>query len=151
MKKLLCLLGIAFIMTGCGNGEVKTMTCNAKNTDLANGYTIESTYTAKYKDGLVEEVETVEVVKSDDDEILDTLKTQTEKLYKTYNDKYKGYTYNITKDKDTVTAKVTINYNDMDIDKFAADNTVLKNYMKKGKITVDGLKAMYEAVGASCN
>ena len=39
----------------------------------------------------------------------------------------------------------------MDLDKFIEDNEAMKSFVNKdNKLTVDGVKAMYESIGATC-
>ena len=86
MKKSLIfcisLFLFVFLLSGCEN-EFKTMTCtkttNQNNTKMSLNYEVD------YKGNYVTKVKSVEIVKSDDSEYLNTLKEQTENIYSAYN------------------------------------------------------------------
>lgn len=150
MKKVI-LLGLAILLclTGCGNKE-ESLKCTLSSKDVVNGYSIESTYNINAKNDLVESVDTVEEVTSDSKEVLKTFETQLNDTYKKMNETYGGYEYSISIDGDKLTSKVTIDYNKMNIDQFIKDQPTLKSYVEKGKLKLDGIKSMYEALGATC-
>ncbi len=150
MKKLIVLLPVMLILlTGCGAKE-GTIKCTLSSKDAVNGYSLESEYNINYKGDYVEKVDTVEKVTSESEEILDTFKTTLNDTYSKMNDTYGGYDYNVTKDGDTVTSKVTIDYSKMDIEQFVKDQPSLKSYVDDNKLKVDGIKDLYKTMGATC-
>ena len=103
------------------------------------------------KDGLVNSVTTKETVESDNEQVRSYFKKTLEDSYNTANENYGGYTYNVTEDGNKVISDVTIDYSKMDLDKFVNDNSQMKSYIKNNKISLDGMKKIYEALGATCN
>lgn len=149
MKKVILLVPVILLcLTGCGKEE--SLKCTLSSKDAINGYSIESTYNIKAKNDLVESVDTIEEVTSDSEEILEAFETQLNDSYSKMNETYGGYEYSISIDGDKLTSKVTIDYNKMNIDQFIEDQPTLKSYAKKGKLKLDGVKSMYEALGATC-
>lgn len=145
MKKLVlfvCLL----MLCGCGS---KTMKC--ESTSKQEKYTINSSYTVHSGGGIVKKVESVETVESKDEEFLKTVEDNFNKQYKYNSETYGGYDYKVTNKDGKVVSTVTINYKKMDLEKFIKDNQAMKSYANdKNKITLDGLKKMYESMGAKC-
>ncbi len=150
MKKFFVLIPILMLcLTGCGSNS-GTLKCTLESKDAVNDYSLSSTYTVNYKKGLVESVDTVEEVSSDSEDVLDTFEDTLNETYSKMNDTYGGYDYKVTKSDGKVTSKVTIDYNKMDLDQFTKDQPALKNYIKDGKLKIEGLKSMYESMGATC-
>lgn len=138
------------LVTGCGDKE-KTVACKLSSNDKLNGYALESTYTIYAKGSTVEKVVTKEEVTSDNDEVLEFTEENLKETYKKADQAYGGYKYNVEKKDNKVTSDVTIDYNKMNLEQYAKDMPALKNYMKKGKLSVDGAIAIYEAMGATCD
>lgn len=148
MKKILIVLAVVFLaLTGCGK-KPATIKCTLSN-DLGY-YKVESTYNINYTGKTVDSVETVEKAISDNSTILDTLEKTLKESYETANKKYGGYTIDIKKGENEVVFTVKIDYNKMDVEQFAKDEPALKAYVDGKKLTVEGLKAIYTAMGATC-
>lgn len=80
------------------------------------------------------------------------MKTNLDNQYKTYNDKYGGYKYKITLNKNKVISNVTVDYKKYDMKKFSIDNAAMKEYIDKDyNYTIDGAKRYYNSIGAKCN
>lgn len=150
MKKFILLIPAMLIcLSGCG-AEEGTTKCTLSSKDVVNNYSLESEYIINYKGDLVENVETTETVISDDDEILDTFKTTLNDTYSKMNETYGGYTYDVTKEDGKVISKVTIDYNKMNVEQFVKDQPTLKSYIEDNKLKAEGLKELYETMGATC-
>ena len=152
MKKGL-LLSLLFVLvvvvTGCGSKEsAKILTCTMKGT-VIEGTDIESTYKVTYTGKYVDLVESVETVKSDSQEILESYKETVEKMYSPYKD-VKYYEYNIDLKDDTLTSKATINYAKIDTAKMLEINSANSTMIKDGKVAISTLKQVYENMGATC-
>jgi len=64
---------------------------------------------------------------------------------------YEEIYYYITNKDGKVVSKVTIDYSKIDIDKFVKENPAMKSYVNKyNQITLEGVKKMYESMGATC-
>lgn len=151
MKKSILVLPILMLgLTGCGGGKAEKITCTNSTNDVVNGYSTESTYVINYKGKNVDSVETVETVTSDNEEILSAVAEQLEKTYGTTNEAYGGYTYKVENKDGKVVSTVTIDYNKMDLDQYVKDMPSLKNFVKDGKMQLDGVKSLYETMGATC-
>lgn len=154
MKKFLLSLALVFllVLTGCEkNKKVMVTTCTLSNNDTLNGYQLNSTYKIYSTNNEVNKVESKEVVSSSSAEILNLFEKTLSNTYKTTNDTYGGYTYSITNENSKVTAITTIDYKQINLDKYIKDNTVMKQYVNKnGNLTVDAIKQIYTNLGASC-
>lgn len=168
MKKLASIAVILLLLTGCnsnnnvnngGNEQENTnndaveqkLTCTLHTNDVVNGYTLDATYVATYKNDLVYNVESTEVIKSDSSEIIDYFNNFVTETYTTMNENYGGYTYSVNKTSEGLTSEATIDYEQVDIKKLVEDQPTMKSYVKDNKITVEGIKAMYTQMGATCD
>ena len=113
-------------------------------------YKLESTYKINYTGKTVDSVETVEKVTSSNSTVLDTFEKTLKETYENANNKYGGYTIDIKKSDSEVVSTVKIDYSVMDVEQFAKDEPSIKGYIDGNKLTVDGLKAIYTAMGATC-
>lgn len=155
MKRFLKLLTVLLVITmlcGCGATEKeRTIKCTSSQKNLANGYELKSEYNIYAKGDIVKSVKTKEVITSNQETVLNYFETTLNTTYEKYNSEYGGYKYEITNDGNKVTSDVEIDYSTMNLKKFSDDNTSLKSYMNdNNELTVDGLKTMYKALGATC-
>lgn len=144
---------VILLCTGCNatNNEEKIMNCDLKSTNSVQGYTLTSKYTIYYTGDSVNSVETKEEVKSDEESILDYFEKTLTNTYETANENYGGYDNNITRSDNSITSTTKIDYNKMDMKKYIDDNTAVKSYVNSdNKFTVDGIKSIYETMGAIC-
>lgn len=150
MKKLILLVpALLLSLTGCAT-QTGTINCTLSSKDVVNGYELDSVYKINYTGDYVDSVETVEVVTSDSDSILDTFETTLNDSYSATSEAYGGYTYEVTREEKKVTSDVTIDYSEMDIKEFVEDQPTLNSYVEDGKFLVEGIKALYESMGATC-
>jgi len=124
--------------------SVCTLNKNADETSVKSEYNIYST------EGYVDKVETIETVIADSDDILDEYEKLVKNTYSTYNKKYGGYTFDIDRKSDKLIVNTTIDYKKMDLEAFAEDNDGMESYMKNGKLSLTGIKELYESIGADC-
>lgn len=155
MKKGLKILFISLfviLISGCGKSNKEVVsTCTLSSNQSSNGYKISSNYEIHSKDGLVNSVTTKETVESDNEQVRSYFKKTLEDSYNTANESYGGYTYNVTEDGNKVISDVTIDYSKMNLEKFVNDNSQMKSSIKNNRISLDGMKKIYEALGATCN
>ena len=145
--KLTFVFMLVALLAGCKGGYVVTK-CSSTSDQSASGYTIKSEYNIY---DVVSKVEITETVTSKNTTILAYFEKQHKDQYKANNNTYKGYTYNVTNKDGKVVSKVTIDYSKMDLNKFIKDNPAMKSYVNKDKkITLNGIKKMYESMGSTC-
>lgn len=149
MKKLKLLLVVllALIVTGCGKAEEKTMTCT--RTLNQDGLKMEFNYTVTYQGDYVKTVKSVEKVTSDDPTVLDTYKSAVEQLYAPY-EKLDYYDTKVTIEGNTMTSTADINYEKIDVDKLIELDSANKQMFTDGKIKVETMESVYNQVGATC-
>lgn len=155
MKKIVCgmivLCGMTLLLSGCGKETAQTMTCTLTQKDVVNQYELDATYVVNYKNDLVTDVETTEIVTSDDTTVLDSFEQQLKQIYQAMQDSYGGYDINIQNDGQKVTSIVKIDYQKLNFDQLIEDNSAMKNYVNdKNQLTLDGIKTMYQSQGISC-
>ena len=155
MKNILEFLAVflfVIILAGCtSKTEEKVVRCTLKLNDAAQNYEIESVYSI-YTDGsVVNKVETTEIVTSDDDYVLDYFENYTNTMYTNMNNAYGGYDFNITKEDGKLISDTKVDYLKLDREKLAKDEPTMKSYMNDDyMITLEGIKSMYEQMGATC-
>lgn len=155
MKKVLkvfATLLVVVILFGCGaSTEEKVVKCTISQKDLTNGYELKSEYNIYAQGEVVKSVKTKEVITSEQESILSYFQTTLNTTYEKYNSEYGGYTYEVTKEGNTVTSNVAIDYTKMDLDKFSEDQSSIKSAINdNNELTVDGIKSMYQSMGATC-
>ncbi len=161
MKKILyVLIAVLFvgIVTGCEikfNNESqteKTFICSLHDDRTStNGYVLDAEYKGFYKGLYVSRVETVEKITSSNAELLDSFKSSVESTYLANNAKYGGYNYNVTVSGGVLTSTAIIDYEVLDVAGMVKDEPTMKPYTKDNKMTVNGVKAIYESLGATCS
>lgn len=150
IKLTLTLLLLLVLLSGCSTGN-KVTKCISTSDQNASGYKIKSEYNIYYKNDLVNKVETIETVDSKNNTILAYFEKQLKNQYKSYNENYGGYSYEVTNKDGKVVSKVTVDYSKMNLNKFIKDNPGMKSYTNKNnKITLKGIKSMYQSIGAKC-
>lgn len=155
MKKIVCGLivlgGMTLLLSGCGKETAQTMTCTLTQKDVVNQYELDATYVVNYKNDLVTDVETTEIVTSDDTTVLDSFEQQLKQIYQAMQDNYGGYDINIQNDGQKVTSIVKIDYQKLNFDQLIEDNSAMKNYVNdNNQLTLEGIKTMYQSQGISC-
>lgn len=153
MKKFIRLtfvLMLMLVLAGC-NGKEQVLKCSSISDQSASGYKLKSNYDIYYSDDVVSKIITTETVSSKNTTILAYFEKQLKNQYKVNNESFGGYTYKITNKDGKVVSKVTIDYSEMDIDKFVKENPAMKSFVNKSnQITLKGVKSMYESMGATC-
>lgn len=148
--KFLSVFVLVLLLTGCFDKK-DVSKCTLNNDQSASGYTINSTYNIYSTNGVVNSVETKEIVTSENTTILAYFEDLLKKQYEAANKSYGGYKFEVSKSDKKVTSTVSINYDKMDLAKFIKDNTAMKSYVNKSnKLTLEGAKKLYESLGATC-
>ena len=153
MKKIIfsltIFLTVVLFTAGCGSSN--KVTCTLESDQSASGYKLKAEYNIYYDGDVVTKVDTTETIESSNNSILSYFEKATKEQYKTNNEKYKGYDYEVTNKDGKVVSKVTVDYSKQDLKKFVEDNPAMESFVNKdNKLTLDGVKSMYESVGATC-
>ena len=155
MKKVFAFGGAfcaLLILTACGTTKKEgTVSCTLHQKNVLANYELDSTYKIYYQGDVVNKVETVEVIASDDAEVLSLFEDTLNTTYKTMNDTYGGYDYSVKNESNKVTATTTIDYTKLDLLQLVQDDTSMKSIVNAdNKITLDGIKSLYTQMGAEC-
>ncbi len=149
MKKLYLLLMPLFmvILTGCGSSSEK-LVCTMEQT--TSGIDIKMTYTLEHDGTYVSSARFYEEYINDDDTTLEAVKKQVEDTYNSLNEKYGGYTINISKKGNKIVSDVKIDYTKANMDKLLEDNPSLSSYVENGKMLLSQMKSQYASSGLTC-
>ena len=145
MKKVLILSLLFF--TGCSSTSYKTMTCSRTTNKM--GVSMDLSYTIKYSDDIVSEIESIEKLRSNDINKLNDLKNEFENLYRDYNGA-DYYTYNVSLENNTLTNTYSIVYNRDDTNTLLKVAQSGKSFSKIGRVNLDSLLSYYKSVGVTC-
>lgn len=159
---LLCML----LLVGCGkdketkkdpsNGDSngsnqKVLECTNKSKNTVDNYEINATYKVYYTTDYVEKIVTVKEIVSNDNNVLDFQKQSFDNSYNNMKHYYGGYTFTSSKENGKVKYNITIDCLTIKMADLAKDYTRIKPYVDdKNHISVEGLKVIYESLGASC-
>ena len=154
MKKVIyatLLIAISVILfTGCEKKE-KVLTCKLVSDQEASGYVLNTTYDIYYKGNVVSKIELKEDIKSDSETILSYFEKSLKEQYDANNKKYGGYENTVTNKDGKVNTDVIIDFTKMDLKKYVEDNPAMENFLDKDNMTLDGIKTLYESMGATCD
>ncbi len=144
-----CLALVVLTLTGCGDDSVKTMKCSSHLNQ--NGIKTESKYEVTYKGKYVETVKTVETMETDKDsaDALEEVKKGIEALYADYA-KLDHYDNEVKIEENVLTSTTNIDYTKVDTDAMIKINSAMGQIIKDGKVSIDDMKSLYEAAGATC-
>lgn len=129
------------------NHSSGTLVCTLNNSDSA-WINVKGVYTVKYSGEYVNLVDTIETINSENEQWIEYYKNALEETYKPYKN-LKFYDYDIKTTKNTLTSKVTINYEKIDMNKFLEINQSTI-FIENGKVSLEKLKSYYELIGATC-
>ena len=124
-----------------------TLVCTLNNSDT-DWINVKGVYTVKYSGEYVNLVDTIETINSENEQWIEYYKNALEETYKPYKN-LKFYDYDIKTTKNTLTSKVTINYEKIDMNKFLEINQSTI-FIENGKVSLEKLKSYYELIGATC-
>lgn len=149
ITKITLVIIMTIIFTGCSMKKEVVTKCS--NTSSQNKYEVTSNYNIYSKNDIVNKVVLEEVVKSSDQTTLSTMEKSYKNMYKAYNKSYGGYTYKVDNDGKTVKLTLTIDYQNIDMNKYIKDNVSFKDYLNdNNELTLEGIKNMYKFIGVKC-
>lgn len=123
-----------------------TLHCSYKNN--TNTMITSFEYNLSFKNKNITKLETIEIIKSEDQELLNTYKESIELISDKYKD-LKFYNTKVTSDERKLTIKTTVYYEKIDMDKYLEIEGD-KSYINNKKIKVGKMKEIYEKNGAIC-
>ena len=175
MKKrfLILLICAVLVLTGCGsskkesndgkfgnggtedNGGIETTSKTEKvmkcSITANNGtYSLVSTYEVYHDGEYVSTIKTTENLKAASKSDLDYMEEYLDSLYSQMKNNYGGYTYTIDNDGSKVVTHITADYTTMNLNKLLQTDSTASIYIENGKVTLSGLKTLYQQSGISC-
>ena len=154
MKKYLALVSLVIcvmLVSGCQEKEDYVVKCTLSQNNVLGNYQIESTYEITTDGKIAKSVKTVETITSENDAFLDSMNTTLKTTYETMNNAYGGYVFDVYQEDGKVVSIVSIDYTALNLDKLLTDQPTMKNYANEAnQLTLEGIKSMYTAMGATC-
>ena len=154
MKKYLALVSLVIcvmLVSGCQEKEDYVVKCTLSQNNVLGNYQIESTYEITTDGKIAKSVKTVETITSENDVFLDSMNTTLKTTYETMNNTYGGYVFDVYQEDGKVVSIVSIDYTALNLDKLLTDQPTMKNYANEAnQLTLEGIKSMYTAMGATC-
>ena len=149
--KIFSVIGITALISGCTPPLTKVTTCTQDNDQSKSGYKIHSVHKIYSNNDIVKKVYSEDVLTSENTTIIAYFEKNYNDRYKEESTKYKGFSYNVKKTDGKIDAKLTINYNKVNMNDYVKNNPAMKSYVNKdNKLTLKGAKTMYESLGAKC-
>ena len=172
MKKKISFLIVlisCFFITGCGNEEVKEKVPVANKSSIldkideagsgklrcsreafaSEGIDVELTNEIEYENGYIMILHSIDKVISDNRESLDQYEDAYKKIAKNYED-LKYYDVKITRDSNSVTNDVVINYGKIDTKKLLDIEGEEDNVIVDGKVALETWVGFAEKFGTVC-
>lgn len=152
-KVLLSLVLMMFLLfvSGCDTTTSGTLVCTVEKNNTTDNYKLNAIYTATYEKDAVTKVNALTTIISNDKELLTTFETNLKGTYEAMDEKYGGYTFDVTKTEEKVVANADIDYRILDLATLFEDEPSMKDYTNKNKqFTVTGMSRVYELQGATC-
>ena len=154
MKKSLALVSLvicAILVSGCQEKEDYVVKCTLSQNNVLGNYQIESTYEITTDGKIAKRVKTIETITSENDVFLDSMNTTLKTTYETMNNAYGGYVFDVYQEDGKVVSTVSIDYTSLNLDKLLTDQPTMKSYANEAnQLTLEGIKSMYTAMGATC-
>ena len=144
---IICIIAIIVLSVYYNKYRNNTMICTYSTT--ADVYSMKTKYVVKYKNGVVNNVQTEEIFTKYDEETLKEYKSTLENMYMPYSD-LDYYDYSITIKDNQVISKININYKKLDMNKFIEIDSKNKDILTNNKVAIKKLKKIYKNNGARC-
>lgn len=153
MKKVknLCLLIIISLLSGCESNEQIITECSLIKENNNFKYNLQTEYKIYSEKDIVNKIEINETISSNSSAIISYFENYFTSSYNFNNTIYGGYKNKIVNENDKLKSITTINFNEMNLEKYVEDNSSFKEYFTKdNKLTLEGVKAIYTNLGAIC-
>lgn len=146
--KVLSIL-LVFLLVGCS--KEKNFVCTINVDNKLQNYNITGSYKIYYKDNFVIRIEKKEKYLSNDESMLKFFEESKDLEYSNLSDRYSGVVYDIKSKNNLITIDATIDLKKFNISQMKKDGNIDKDYVVSNKLTVNGIKHIYEEKGAICN
>ncbi len=162
MKRTIKFAAIALLMgtliTGCGAEEEekleenRILICKNAVNDDEQGYQSTVTNTVTYNENNeVTKIESLELIISENSELLTGFQTSALETYQTLVQKYGGYEILTSQSETQLEITTTIDYTIFNLEQYVQDEETLRAYVNEdSKLTVKSVTEMYESVGGLC-
>ena len=147
MKKMLLIITILLFICGC---KERSINCkiDVDNKDL--NYKLSGEYKIYYKKSFVTKIEKKEKYISDDRDVIKYLSESKDIELNSLNDNYGGYDFKIESKTKKLTINTFIDISKTDISKMIKNKYLSKYYVNNDRLTLGGIKLLYESRGATC-
>lgn len=112
-------------------------------------YKINTKYVIKFKNRIVSNLYTEEIIEASDEKMLNEYKTSLDLVYSKYSN-LKYYDNSVTIKNNKLISKTNINYEKLDISKFIALDKNNRKLLTNNKLELKKLKKTYTDSGARC-
>lgn len=148
---VLVLFAVVILLKPTAATNVSVTKCSSSTNQSASGYKLTSNYDIYAKGNIVSKVELKQVIETTSTEVLNKFKSDLENQYSSNKALYGGYTYDISASGNNLNVTVTIDYNELDMNKFVSNNVAMKEFLNDdNNFTLEGAKKMYSLSGAKC-
>ena len=145
MKRIIFIIGIVFILTGCGKKSVLYCSADVEMDE----YSVSVSYQIEHDGKYVSRLKSTEKVTSDYDYVLDSFKEMIDEDQGIYKD-LKYYKSSVSVSNGVLTSTVDINYKKINTTKMINLDSSNENLIKNGKVSIDDIKLYYEELGTTC-
>ena len=145
--KIFSLVLVLFLV-GCSREKYIVCKVDIKN-DIQN-YSNVGTYKIYYKKSFVTKIEKQEKYISKDKDVIDYFRNYKELEYYDLNDKYGGISYNLKDIKDGIEISSNFDFKTINVKYMAREGKIDRDFVISGKLTLSGIKSIYESRGATC-
>lgn len=143
---LIILLSLVVLLITSGHKSGKMKCVYTSTSDVIETSSI---YLITYKNNIVNNLETREVIVSNDKNMLDEYKTALELVYSEYNG-LEYYDNSVTLKNNKLTTITKVNYEKLDINKFISIDKNNKDLFTNNQVKLSTLKKIYKKNGAKC-
>lgn len=149
MKKILQigLITLLFITIYIVFNKENKIICTNKS--INEKYSLESKYKVYYKKNEVYKIIIEEKIEAATTSILNEITNNVNQTYQKYKEEIGSYDYIINKNKNKATTKITINYDQINMEAYKKYNPNA-NLNENNKYNLEDLKKLYEERGITC-
>lgn len=147
MKKVLPIIIIGFLIIYYIFNKENKVICEGKSSN--ENYTVISKYNVYYKKNEVYKIIIEEELEAVTTKVLNEITEDINKTYQKYKEEIGSYEYIINKKQNKATTKITMIYDDMNMDAYKKYNPNA-SLNDNNRYNLDDLKKLYEERGITC-